>query len=385
MIDSLKHYLATKESVCGFHVDYDPRYVFNRTEKIGNGLLTPLCKVFKKIEDTKWKIIKIALFIVGIVAVPFAILGAIFKRLGECFNSQSIARKKNIAMLFEAKRVFSLDLIYNPKSYTYSIPRSTLETYLSGKVSEKSKNYTSHEIENLYLDMYEIYQNILKSSPDKKKIAILTAGGRGAGKTTKLKQQIEVNKQQNKNFAHVCPEDVRKNLNRTYKSDVEHTNSSIESRIKVKNKWLSAVHATSHLILANLIRTGSAICAGTGMSDPSAKTFFEFLKKQGYSIKLIHVTAPTEVCLESIKNRDKKELRTDEEGIQMIAQAVSKRMKDTYLAFADEIEFYYRGAVYENSILAATWKKVGDKRDFQISEPTQFQKIKAIHRSLLEG
>ena len=60
-----------------------------------------------------------------------------------------------------------------------------------------------------------------------------------------------------------------------------------------------------------------------------------------------------------------------------------QRINDTFLKYADEIEFYHRDDVNENAILAARWLRNENNEKFlgtlQIIEPDQYKKIKAIH------
>ncbi len=60
-----------------------------------------------------------------------------------------------------------------------------------------------------------------------------------------------------------------------------------------------------------------------------------------------------------------------------------QRITDTFLAYADEIEFYYRNAVEEDAQLAAKWIRNIDPFEdlgvLQIIFPSDYQQIKTIH------
>jgi hypothetical protein len=59
-----------------------------------------------------------------------------------------------------------------------------------------------------------------------------------------------------------------------------------------------------------------------------------------------------------------------------------QRINDTFLKYADEIEFYYRDGVKLEAILAAKWLRNEDDKHLgtlQIIVPDQYEKIKTIH------
>lgn len=436
MFDSMRFYVNNRESICGFQKDFEPCYTFNKAEKLGNWLLTPLHKVITEFDNTNSKFKKTALLIVGLFASIIGGFGALIKRLGECFNSNSVIRRKTLDILKEAERQLDLNLIYNPKGFNYSLKKEFIEKFLVGQGFDYKGTYLPHEVQNLKLDMFEIYKRILSSQPDKEKVAIITAGGPGVGKTTKLRQHLEANRLANKKFAYICPDDVcLKNMTNTFTAELNHSealldarrkpyenslpkanynatnlpfsindinpvvaqkavesykanlalkNESLETRKKLYDKWRPGSNAANHIILANIIREGFAFYFGTTASSPPTKLFFEFLKNQGYKIKLIHVSSPADVCWDSIIERDKTFVQTTELDVIEKAKLVPQRINDTYLAFADEIEFYYRSAVNENAVFAANWVANKDKTSDKIGtlrviNYSCYQKIKAIH------
>ena len=60
-----------------------------------------------------------------------------------------------------------------------------------------------------------------------------------------------------------------------------------------------------------------------------------------------------------------------------------QRINDTFLKYADQIEFYYRDDVKQDAVLAARWLRNEDVSEFagtlQILEPQQYEQIKLVH------
>ncbi len=279
--------------------------------------------------------------------------------------------------------VCNLDLIYN-SHYQYSLPQNVLEGFLSGKAFDNSENYTFEESEKLREDINELYQQIISANPAKENIAIMTAGAPGAGKTTKLRQDLEINALQGKHYAYICPDDVcLKNQTRTYKAEIESSDSSKLVRQNAYNKWRPGSNAATHLILGNLIREKCAFYFGTTSSGPATGNFFEFLKAQGYLIRLIYVSAPDDVRWGSIQERDKTFVQTTEQDVIEKGLLLPQRINDTFLKHADEIEFYYRDGVKQDAIIAAKWLRNEKNQEtlgtLQIIAPDQYERIKTIH------
>lgn len=285
--------------------------------------------------------------------------------------------------------ICDINLIYNSAlGYEYSLPRPVLESYLLGKAFDHQKLYSDEEFANLKDDIREIYQNIMAKTPIKEKIAIMTAGAPGAGKTIKMRQDIEENSLMGRNLAYICPDDVcLKNQKRTYKVDIENDHSFL-ARLNAYNKWRPGSNAATHLILGNLIREKYAFYFGTTSTGAATGKFFEFLKKQGYKIRLIHISAPDDVRWESIKERDKTFIQTTEQDVKEKGLLLPQRINDTFLAYADEIEFYYRDGVNQNAVLAAKWLRNEEASDklgiLSILSIELYKKIKAIHNSVAE-
>lgn len=207
-------------------------------------------------------------------------------------EAQNTYKEKNMNSIDSTKsNICDLDLIYNT-GYAYSLPKNILEGFLSGKSFDNPDFYTKEELNKLKEDIDDLFLNIMSSNPVKKPLAVITAGGPGCGKTILLKQDLKQKEMENKvNYAYICPDDVcLKNMIKTYKTDLEVSDDSFEAHQKAYNKWRPGSNAANHLILANLIREKYAFYFGTTSSGPATGKFFEFLKKQEYKIKLIHIS-----------------------------------------------------------------------------------------------
>lgn len=280
--------------------------------------------------------------------------------------------------------ICNLDPIYN-ENYTYSLPRQVLESFLSGKGFDYPHPYSEDELARLRTDIATLYETILSTHPVKEKQAVITAGAPGAGKTIKMRQDLDRKALEGKTFAYICPDDVcLQNQVKTYQEEINSGDRGKEARQAAYNKWRAGSNAATHIILANLIREQYAFYFGSTSSSPNTNRFFEFLKKQGYHIRLIHVTAPDEVRWRSIQKRDETFIQTTEEDVRQKGLLLPQRIMDTFLRYADEIEFYYRDDVDQNAQLAAIWIRKSDapfQGTLQIVSPKDYEKIKAIHNT----
>ncbi|CCB85918.1 unknown protein [Parachlamydia acanthamoebae UV-7] len=285
-----------------------------------------------------------------------------------------------------------LNLIYPTETgYEYSLPKNILESFLSGKAFDHSEEYSKEESRNLRDDINALYQKILSENPENESLAIITAGSPGAGKTTKLRQDLEEKRTLGKNYAYICPDDVcLQSQTKTYLADIETCDKSFSSRQKVYNKWRPGSNAAAHLILANLIREKYAFYFGTTCSSPATGKFFEFLKKQGYKIKIMHISASDDVRWGSINEREREFVQTTENDVKEKGLLVPQRIQDTFLKYADEIDFYYRDSVKENALLGARWfrnesesEKVGTLH-IDIVNSSAYEKIRVIHNEAIK-
>ncbi len=282
--------------------------------------------------------------------------------------------------------ICNLDLIYNKSDgYEYSLPRSVLEGFLSGKAFDHPIHYSEAEFSQLRLDINELFQSILSQKPVRENLAVITAGAPGAGKTIKLRQDLEENRRCGKNYAYLCPDDVcLKNQTRTYVADLQNTDGSKESRRMAYDKWRPGSNAAVHLILANLIREKYAFYFGSTSSGPGTGKFFEFIKKQGYRIRLIYIVASDDVRWESIRQRENVFIQATENDVKEKGFLLPQRINDTFLAYADEIEFYYRSGVHEDAKLAAKWLRNAEDSEMGILEVIalpEYEQLKAIHNA----
>ena len=287
--------------------------------------------------------------------------------------------------------ICNTDLIYNKDAgFTYSLPRTILESYLAGKAFDNPTNYSEEEAQNLCDDINDIYQAIMSQNPVKGNIAVMTAGAPGAGKSVKMNQDLAEQKENGTIFAYIDPDDVclKQYMDRTYKADPNSSADTKEGRLAAYNKWRPASNAANHLVLANLIREKFSFYFGTTSTGDATKFFYDFLKKHGYQVRLIHVSAPDDVRVNSIKERDKNFVQTTDKDIEEKGLMLPRRINDTYLKYADTIEFCYRGAVNENAVLAATWIRnpAGEEMlgILQVHDKDRYEKIKAIHNAALD-
>jgi len=193
-------------------------------------------------------------------------------------------------------------------------------------------------------------------------------------------------------FPYNDPDDVcLKNMDRTWKQtiDTEVKNSDLsldklkEIRKNAYNYWRPASNAATHLILANLIQDRYSFYFGTTSSSPQTGKQFQFLKNLGYRIRLLHITAPDDVRWQSIVKRDQHFVQTTESDTKTKGELVPQRILDTYLKYADEIEFYYRNNVDESAILAATWIRT-DEGKLCIHHPAAYSKMINIHNEICQ-
>jgi predicted ABC-type ATPase len=288
----------------------------------------------------------------------------------------------NAEMEEKSMNVCDLNAIYG-STYSYSLPRGVMESFLSGKAFDHPNVYTAEESEALAVDIQAIYTKAMGQNPQRLPVAVMTAGAPGAGKTIKMRQELS----QNGGFAYMDPDDVcLREMERTYGRMVAESDGSPEARLAAYNKWRPGSNAAAHLALANLIRDQYAFYFGTTSTGAATSRFFEFLKRQGYGISLIHITAPDDVRWESIKERDKTFVQTTEADVREKGLLLPQRIQDTYLRFADAINFFYRGAVLEDARLAATWVRQADGMgELQIVDPDLYEQVKGVHNAAVRA
>ncbi|NGX31338.1 MAG: hypothetical protein K940chlam8_00704 [Chlamydiae bacterium] len=286
--------------------------------------------------------------------------------------------------------ICDLSLIYKEDlSYSYSLPENILISFLHGKAFDYPNFYTHDELEKLKADINDLFHEIMSKNPVKNNIAIISAGSPGSGKTTLLWQKLQEETQAGYNYAHVSPDEVcLKGQKRTYVADIEAGDRSKEAREQAYTKWRPGSNAATHLLLANLIRKKYAFYFETTCSSPQTCKFFEFLKKQGYRIKILHVIASDKVRWDSIQERDKTFIQTTEQDIREKGLLVPQRINDTFLKYVDEIEFYYRKEVSQDALLAARWIKNDDTFEslgtLKVINSEAYENVKATHNIAIE-
>lgn len=282
--------------------------------------------------------------------------------------------------------ICNLDLIYSKESgYTYSLPRPILESFLSGKAFDNPEPYSEHELAQIRADINRLYWSMIDLHPVREKWAVISAGSPGSGKTTQLKILLEAEKPHR--YVYVCPDDVSLKDLTEYRQEIAEGDGSVQARLKAYNKWRPASNASAHILLANLIREQYAFYFGTTCSSPQTGRFFEFLIKQGYHTRVIHLSANDDVRWESIVERDKIFVQSTEQDIRDKGVLVPQRISDTFLKYADEIEFYYRYAVKEDARLTAKWVRNPMPSPYLgtlfILDRDAYDQLKAVHNEAI--
>jgi predicted ABC-type ATPase len=279
--------------------------------------------------------------------------------------------------------ICNINALYN-STYQYFLPKKTLEKCMSSSV------YTLQEQKDLQEDIRDIYRKTIveQSTPlsSPRPIAIITAGIPGAGKTTILEHKLAKNRSPENLSIYISASDVcLKHQSRTYQKDLQNCNQSLNSRQEIYDKWKTGSYLSKHLILGRTIRDKKSFCLGTTCTEPTTKKFFAFLKKQGYEIKLLYVTASKTIGWKSIQERNKTfahcRFRT-KQGVKKMSLCLAQQIH-AFLSFADEIEFYYRKGVHEKANLVANWTRNKVSSDplgtLQIFSPKEYEKVKKIH------
>lgn len=248
------------------------------------------------------------------------------------------------------------------------------------------QDYTDEEISRLYVDIKNIYDAIIAKNPIQDRLAVITAGAPGSGKTFKLWQELGGELKRGKTYAYMCAEDVcLRGLTTTYIADIEAGGKSKSAVATAHQKWRLAADRATELILMHLIKLNYAFYLGSTSTAPQTTVFFQLLKDSGYTIKLIHISASGAVRRASIEKKDEYFVQTAESRVTEEALLLPQRINDTFLEFADQIEFHLREDVSADPVLAARWSKNGDSSSFagtlQIVNATRYEKIKAIHNA----
>lgn len=282
--------------------------------------------------------------------------------------------------------VCNLSEIYTT-TYQYFLPSDILIKFFNGTAFQGAP-YSNEELENLCTDINELYQNILATKPPRKGgTAIISAGAPGSGKTTKLREELAWNHKGDRYHAIICPEDIcLPNMKRTYKKDLGENTSQAHLK-KTYDKWISGAHAAAHFILAFLIKNNYDFFYGTSLSYPMTANLLKFIKLNGYSIRIIYVVAPNQLCFDSIVERKKPPYDISLEEIKKKAAYCALKIVDTYFQYASEVDFCCRENARSKTIVGAVWKTKKDYDDnmnrLYIFNTFAYEKIKELHNSAI--
>lgn len=100
------------------------------------------------------------------------------------------------------------------------------------------------------------------------------------------------------------------------------------------------------------------------------------------------MSAPDDVRWGSIQERDKTFVQTTEQDVREKGTMLPQRINDTFLQYADEIDFCFRDAVDGDAVLSAKWlrNEQGDTSQgtLEIVDEERYNQIKSIHNQALE-
>lgn len=264
--------------------------------------------------------------------------------------------------------VNNLSNIFNPPVFEYSVPKKMVDDALQGVTfREKESPYTTIEQESVKKDAQAVWDSVVDnykhSGP---KVAYFTAGAPGAGKTMLLHQLRD------KTIPYIDYDDVSlKGMKSTYVAENDPT-------IKAYSKWRPGSHYVTHVVTANLWRLGYSFYFGTTSTSPFTKHTFQKVKDLGYSLKIIHLSAPDDVRIKSNVKRSESWVQVTPEDMIEKGNMLPQRINDTFLKFADEIDFYWRGEVDKDAQLAATWSRKGGVKVIDLNS---YKQIKELHNT----
>lgn len=278
--------------------------------------------------------------------------------------------------------LFNLDWIYQPDA-AYSLPREVLEEWASGKAFDHTEKYTLEESRLLEEDIQDIFDSSMARAPEPELRVVISAGPPGAGKTTLMETLLESD-----HALYTDPDAVfLKQMGRTFQKMVQEGEQTLEERKRAYDKWRPGSNYGHHLLTAHFIFQKLPFYFGTTAQSDKTKYFFDFLKKRGYKIEMIHVSAPSAVRWASIQKRDLEFVQTTEEDTEKKGREVPQRIID-YLSFCDTIHFYYRSGVDKPAVHAATWEKTGKIGDIsgqlKVVDEEAYKGVTKTHQVVLD-
>lgn len=281
--------------------------------------------------------------------------------------------------------LMDLDYIYN-QEFSFSLPRSFLESYISGSAFGGKKMYTIEDKEKIAIDLICWYEEILNHNPapEQKKEAVLTAGGPGAGKTRLMRQKLSEEERRGKYYAYLDPDDqfLREKSTQTYQAQVNKGNNTYSELFQAYEDWRAASNGATQIALARLIREDYSFFYGTTSTSDQTWKFLDFLKSRGYTVKILHVTAPDDVREKSVQLSNEEFVHVTPQDVKEKGLLLPQRINDTFLKYADKIEFYYRAGAGEDALLGATWTRNSQTTQgvLKVVDEKAFDEIKKIHR-----
>lgn len=277
--------------------------------------------------------------------------------------------------------MFDIPAIYQETHYP--VPEKIVTEWSKGIGFGKTEEYTAEEKANLQKDMEAIRDHFFSQNSNtfsETKEILLTAGAPGAGKTTLLEATIAKEKNTS---PYIDPDAVflKHLMKNSYQAELATLLAQPDAdekkiRKDMYEKWRPASNYLTHIWQAYLISQKSSFIFGTTASSPQMESTFSYYKTQGYKINLIHISAPDQVRWDSIQRRDKTFVQTTEEDIREKGQLVPQRINDTYLAHADNIEFYYREKADTDAVHTASWFR--DKK-IVIHNQEKYDALVALH------
>ncbi|MCY4044128.1 MAG: zeta toxin family protein [Cellvibrionales bacterium] len=265
------------------------------------------------------------------------------------------------------------------KEFTYVIPQAQMKLWLDGGGYKETVSYSVDEKRLIETLAKELIDRV--NGAKQERLAIITAGAPGAGKSTLTEQILD------KSMVVIDPSHQLKMI--YYKlitSGKLNPEVLLEQHGKEAQliKWRPASNYVAHLGLAHAIKNGKAFYFGSCSAGAETPKFYEFLKREGYTVEVVHVSSPKSVRLASITERNKLFYQSLPWDVAKKAAEVVNRIADTFLSKADKVSFYWRGGITSNAGLASEWSK--KEGTMKIAESDAYSQIKKQHgKSWPEG
>ncbi|MGA8163531.1 MAG: zeta toxin family protein [Waddliaceae bacterium] len=283
----------------------------------------------------------------------------------------------------------------------YCIPQQVIEEWNRGIGFGSITPYSPH-IQRL---VDEVAQKIWKSylddvRPVEQPWIVVTAGAPGAGKTTVLERDLKEAAEAGQPrpvyvdpdavflkemYAQHDPRDLFSQLNDEDESKTEDKPlTERHIRQMVYNLLRPASNGKTHQMLSNAIKLKLPIYFGSTSTNPRTPGSFQFYKNEGYRIRVPYVIAPDDIRWGSIKRRDGTFVQTTEEDTREKGKLLPQRIHDTFLTFADQIDFWYRDQVDGAAVKVAEWKKLSDSEhqgELTILNTPMYEAMTKVHNA----